>query len=56
MKRDGWTHIETYDEARATFSRLQEVGLSEIKGEERDKFERETRWAKDSDHHSLLGS
>lgn len=45
VKRDGWTHIETYDEARAIFAKLREVGLSDMKGDERESFERETRWA-----------
>ena len=38
-------HIEPYDEARAIFAKLREVGLSDVKREERETFERETRWA-----------
>lgn len=45
MKRDEWTHIETYDEGRAIFAKLRKVGLSDMKGEERETFEKETRWA-----------
>lgn len=45
VKRDGCTHNETYDEALGFFSRLRKVGLREMKGKEREKFERVTRWA-----------
>ncbi|KAL2006085.1 hypothetical protein VTN00DRAFT_9739 [Thermoascus crustaceus] len=45
VKRDGWTHNETYDEALDFFSRLRKVGLREMKGKEREKFERVTPWA-----------
>ncbi|KAL2221138.1 kinase-like domain-containing protein [Thermoascus aurantiacus ATCC 26904] len=48
VKRDGWTHNETFDEARSFFSRLREVGLSEMKGRGRERFERETRWVERS--------
>lgn len=50
MKRDGWTPAETYDEARAIFAKLRKVGLGDMKGEEREIFERETRWAS-KDYH-----
>ncbi|KAE8146569.1 kinase-like domain-containing protein [Aspergillus avenaceus] len=45
VKRDGWTHHETYGEAVEFFSSLRKVGLQKMKGEEREKFEKETRWA-----------
>ncbi|KAE8356230.1 kinase-like domain-containing protein [Aspergillus coremiiformis] len=45
VKRDGWTSAETYDEAFAFFSKLREVGLRNMKGGNRERFEKETRWA-----------
>ncbi|KAI1305469.1 kinase-like domain-containing protein [Xylaria venustula] len=45
VQRDGWTSLETYDDAVDLFARLREEGLRQLEGEERAKFERETRWA-----------
>lgn len=45
VKRDGWTHNETFSDALAFFSELRKVGLKNMNGRERTKFERETRWA-----------
>lgn len=45
VKRDGWTHNETFGDALEFFSSLRKVGLKDMKGEEREKFEKETRWA-----------
>lgn len=47
VKRDGWTHHETFDVAMAFFSDLRKMGLKHMKGEEREKFEKQTLWAKD---------
>ena len=46
VKRDGWTHHETFDAALAFFSDLRKMGLKHMKGEEREKFEKQARWAK----------
>ena len=46
VKRDGWTHPETFDAALRFFSDLRKGGLEHLKGEERDNFEKETRWTK----------
>ncbi|KAJ8097678.1 kinase-like domain-containing protein [Lipomyces tetrasporus] len=45
VKRDGWTHHETFGDALEFFSSLRKVGLKDMKGKEREKFEKETRWA-----------
>lgn len=45
MKRDGWTHLETFDVAFRLFSDLRKGGLEHLKGEDRENFEKETRWA-----------
>ncbi|KAI0104819.1 kinase-like domain-containing protein [Nemania sp. FL0031] len=45
VQRDGWTSHETYDEAVELFAQLRAEGLRQLKGEERAKFEKETRWA-----------
>ncbi|KAI0968016.1 kinase-like domain-containing protein [Xylaria arbuscula] len=45
VQRDGWTSPESYDDAVELFARLREEGLRQLEGEERAKFERETRWA-----------
>lgn len=45
MKRDGWTHLETFDVALRFFSDLRKGGLEHLKGEDRENFEKETRWA-----------
>lgn len=46
VKRDGWTHHETFDAALEFFSNLRKLGLKDMKDEEREKFEKQTRWAK----------
>lgn len=46
VKRDGWTHPETFDAALEFFSDLRRRGLKRMKGEERDHFEKQTRWAR----------
>jgi hypothetical protein len=46
VKRDGWTSPETFDAAFGFFSELRKRGLAHLKGDERDIFERQTRWAK----------
>lgn len=45
VKRDGWTHLETFDVALRFFSDLRKEGLEHLKGEERENFEKDTRWA-----------
>ncbi|KAF9894411.1 Phosphotransferase enzyme [Aspergillus nanangensis] len=47
VKRDGWTHPETFDAAFNFFSHLRKLGLKGMKGEERDVFDKQTSWAKD---------
>lgn len=46
VQRDGWTSYESFDAAFEFFSELRTRGLERLKGEERDIFERQTRWAK----------
>ncbi|PYH90164.1 hypothetical protein BO71DRAFT_487355 [Aspergillus ellipticus CBS 707.79] len=46
VKRDGWTHNETFDEALEFLSSLRKIDLKNIKGKERESFEKQTRWAK----------
>ncbi|OJJ51154.1 hypothetical protein ASPZODRAFT_327067 [Penicilliopsis zonata CBS 506.65] len=46
VKRDGWTHPDTYEAALKFFSELRKQGLERMKGEERRSFEIHTRWAK----------
>jgi len=45
VKRDGWTYNETFDTALAFFSELRKIGLRDMKGKEREQFEKQTRWA-----------
>ncbi|CZS93857.1 probable FMP29 Found in Mitochondrial Proteome [Rhynchosporium graminicola] len=45
VSRDGWTSNETYDQALEMFAQLREEGLKTLTGEERVKFEAQTRWA-----------
>ncbi|OJJ65712.1 hypothetical protein ASPBRDRAFT_139524 [Aspergillus brasiliensis CBS 101740] len=44
VKRDGWTHNETFHEAVKFFSDLRNAGLQNVRGEERKILEKETRW------------
>lgn len=46
VARDGWTSKETYEEARGMFAELREEGLKRMDGEEREEFEKWTRWAR----------
>ncbi|GES57339.1 aminoglycoside phosphotransferase [Aspergillus terreus] len=46
VKRDGWTHPETFDAAFNFFSELRKLGLEGLKGEERERFDKQTSWAK----------
>lgn len=50
VARDGWTSNETYEEALGMFAGLREEGLKQMTGEERDDFERRTRWASKADN------
>jgi len=36
---------EDYDEALAMFAKLRESGLENLEGDEKEEFERATRWA-----------
>ncbi|KAL5343894.1 kinase-like domain-containing protein [Aspergillus crustosus] len=45
VKKDGWTSNETYNDARKFFGELREAGLENLVGEEREDFERQTKWA-----------
>ncbi|RYP57608.1 hypothetical protein DL769_009386 [Monosporascus sp. CRB-8-3] len=49
VQRDGWTSHQNYEDAVALFARLREEGLQRLDGEERARFERETRWADNRD-------
>lgn len=48
VARDGWTSLDNYAQARLLFTELRDNGLKTLEGEERDAFERETRWAQPS--------
>lgn len=47
VKRDGWTHHETFNAALALFSDLRKMGLQHMRGKERENFKKQTRWVKD---------
>ncbi|KXG52885.1 Aminoglycoside phosphotransferase [Penicillium griseofulvum] len=47
VKRDGWTHHDTFDAAFALFSDLRETGLRQLGGKEKESFEKETHWVED---------
>lgn len=49
VARDGWTSNETYEEALKMFAGLREDGLKQMTGEERNDFEKRTRWASMAD-------
>ncbi|RMD39278.1 hypothetical protein DV735_g5850, partial [Chaetothyriales sp. CBS 134920] len=51
VKRDGWTHNETFAAALEFFATLRKVGLKEMTGKERERFEKETRWAEKKSVH-----
>lgn len=46
VKRDGWTHSDTFDAAFQFFSDLRKLGLKRMKGEEREIFDKHTSWAR----------
>ncbi|KAF2460374.1 phosphotransferase family protein [Lineolata rhizophorae] len=45
VHRDGWTSNENYERAIDLFARLRAQGMQNLDGEERSKFEKQTRWA-----------
>ena len=49
VTRDGWTAHSTYAEALKYFSDLRRIALESMTGKERERFEFQTRWAKDLD-------
>jgi hypothetical protein len=44
---EGYTSIETYDQAVETVKNLREAGLDVMEGADRDAFEKETGWIVD---------
>ncbi|KAJ0417136.1 hypothetical protein BJY00DRAFT_303689 [Aspergillus carlsbadensis] len=46
VQRDGWTHHETFEQARKFFEELREVGLKRMKCKEREIFDKQTTWAR----------
>lgn len=46
VARDGWTENGMYEKAREMLAGLREEGLKQMTGEERDDFEKRTRWAR----------
>jgi hypothetical protein len=46
VKRDGWTHPETFDAAFNFFSDLRKLGLKRMNGHEREIFDKQTSWAR----------
>ena len=49
VARDGWTSNETYEKALKMVAGLREEGLKQMTGEERNDFEKRTRWASMAD-------
>jgi hypothetical protein len=47
VARDGWTSTERYEEALELFAELRDDGLKQFTGQEREDFEKQTRWAKE---------
>ncbi|KXS93792.1 hypothetical protein AC579_10484 [Pseudocercospora musae] len=45
VSRDGFVRTEDYDEALEMFAKLRERGLKTLEGEEREAFDKATRWA-----------
>ena len=39
VTRDGWTHLDTYDDAVALFSELRQTGLKAMTGKDKEIFE-----------------
>ena len=46
---EGYTSNETFDKAVETVRDMREAGLGGLEGEERDRFEVETRWVAELD-------
>ncbi|KAK9853464.1 hypothetical protein MYU51_006597 [Penicillium brevicompactum] len=46
VKRDGWTHQDTFEAAFNFFSELREQGLKHMRGEEQRALDRQTDWAR----------
>lgn len=44
ITREGWTSNETYAEASKFFLALKQGSLENLTGEERERFEAQTRW------------
>ncbi|KAL9101864.1 MAG: hypothetical protein Q9163_002931, partial [Psora crenata] len=49
VQRDGWTRNKTFDNALTLFTKLRKTGLRDLKGKERELFEKQTRWAEKGD-------
>ena len=44
---EGYASIESYDKAVESIGKLREVGLHNLEGEDRRRFDKETLWIKD---------
>ncbi|KAK8217850.1 kinase-like domain-containing protein [Phyllosticta capitalensis] len=49
VQRDGWVSHENYEGACEVFARFRKMGLEHFEGEEREDFERHTRWVAEKD-------
>jgi hypothetical protein len=49
---EGYTSKESYSKAVNILKDLLEIGLGNLKGEERRDFDKETRWVADLDEHT----
>lgn len=52
MTDEGYTSKESYSKAVNILKDLLEIGLGNLKGEERRDFDKETRWVADLDEHT----
>lgn len=47
VDRDGWTPCDKYEDAVALFSELRQTGLKVMIGQDRNRFEKQTRWVEE---------
>lgn len=47
MTDEGYTSAKGFEKGIEIFQRLRQTGLDSLQGEERDEFERQTRWVLD---------
>ncbi|TVY94253.1 Altered inheritance of mitochondria protein, mitochondrial [Lachnellula willkommii] len=47
VERDGWTPCDKYEDAVVLFSELRQTGLEVMIGQDRNRFEKQTRWVEE---------